>query len=46
LVECGLVVAAEGRTRRNDLVRTIELLAKTPLLGTVLNRASDAPKGY
>src|SRR5208282_2665407 len=34
LVECGLVVAAEGRTRRNDLVRTIELLSKTPLIGT------------
>jgi protein-tyrosine kinase len=46
LVECGLVVAAEGRTRRNDLVRTIELLNKTPLVGTVLNRASDPPSGY
>jgi len=46
LVECGLVVAAEGRTRRNDLSRTIELLHKTPLLGTVLNRAADAPSGY
>jgi protein-tyrosine kinase len=46
LVECGLVVAAEGRTRRNDLVRTIELLSKTPLVGTVLNRAADAPAGY
>jgi protein-tyrosine kinase len=46
LAECGLVVAAEGRTRRIDLVRTIELLAKTPLVGTVLNRASDAPAGY
>ncbi len=46
LVECGLVVAAEGRTRRNDLVRTVELLNKTPLVGTVLNRAADAPTGY
>ncbi len=46
LVECGLVVAAEGRTRRNDLVRTVELLNKTPLVGTVLNRAADAPAGY
>jgi protein-tyrosine kinase len=46
LVECGLVVAAEGRTRRNDLVRTVELLHKTPLVGTVLNRAADAPAGY
>jgi len=45
LVECGLVVAAEGRTRRKDLVRTIELLHKTPLVGTVLNRAADAPTG-
>jgi len=46
LVECGLVVAAEGRTRRDDLRRTIELLNKTPLVGTVLNRAADAPPGY
>lgn len=46
LVECGLVVASEGRTRRNDLVRTIELLGNTPLVGTVLNRATDAPSGY
>jgi protein-tyrosine kinase len=46
LVECGLVVAAEGRTRRSDLVRTIELLNKTPLLGTVLNRASSAALDY
>ncbi len=46
LVECGLVVAAEGRTRRNDLARTVELLHKTPLLGTVLNRAAQAPPGY
>lgn len=46
LVECGLVVVAEGRTRRNDLTRTIELLHKTPLVGTVLNRAADSPRGY
>jgi protein-tyrosine kinase len=46
LVECGLVVASEGRTRRNDLMRTIELLHKTPLVGTVLNCATDAPRGY
>jgi protein-tyrosine kinase len=46
LVECGLVVASESRTRRSDLVRTIELLHKTPLVGTVLNRASAAQNGY
>ncbi|HVC01653.1 MAG TPA: CpsD/CapB family tyrosine-protein kinase [Steroidobacteraceae bacterium] len=46
LVDCGLVVAAEGRTRRDDLVRTIEMLHKTPLIGTVLNRASGLPGAY
>lgn len=46
LVECGLVVAAEGQTRRSDLARTVELLHKTPLVGTVLNRAAQAPSGY
>jgi protein-tyrosine kinase len=46
LVDCGLVVAAEGRTRRSDLVRTVELLKRTPLVGTVLNRATDAAPGY
>jgi protein-tyrosine kinase len=45
-VDCGLVVAAEGRTRRNDLVRTVELLSKTALVGTVLNRAATASAGY
>jgi protein-tyrosine kinase len=38
-VECGLMVAVEGRTRREDLVRSVELLHRTPIVGTVLNRA-------
>jgi Mrp family chromosome partitioning ATPase len=46
LVDCGLVVAAEGLTRRNDLVRSVELLHRTPLVGTVLNRAADSLPGY
>ena len=46
LVECGLVVASEGRTRRNDLMRTMELLQKVPLVGTVLNRAAEVVAGY
>jgi Mrp family chromosome partitioning ATPase len=46
LVDCGLVVASEGLTRRNDLVRTVELLKKTSLVGTVLNRAVEAVTGY
>jgi protein-tyrosine kinase len=45
-IECGLVVVAEGETRRGDLVRTIELLRDTPLIGTVLNRSSDPLTGY
>jgi protein-tyrosine kinase len=46
LVDCGLVVASEGRTRRSDLARTVELLHKTPLVGTVLNRTADTPSAY
>jgi Mrp family chromosome partitioning ATPase len=46
LVECGLVVVAEGLTSRKDLLRSMELLHKTPLLGTVLNRAADAASAY
>jgi protein-tyrosine kinase len=46
LVDCGLVVASEGHTKRIDLVRTMELLQKTPLVGTVLNRAAEAMSGY
>jgi protein-tyrosine kinase len=46
LVDCGLVIASEGRTRRSDLARTVELLHKTALVGTVLNRAADTPSGY
>jgi len=41
-VECGLMVAAEGRTRRQDLARAIELLHETPIVGTMLNRAANA----
>jgi protein-tyrosine kinase len=46
LVECGLVVVAERSTRRGDLLRCMELLHKTPIVGTVLNRASDAARAY
>jgi protein-tyrosine kinase len=46
LVECGLVVAAEGSTRREDLMQCMELLRRTPIVGTVLNRASDVNVAY
>lgn len=46
LVECGLVVVAEGSTRRDDLLRCMELLHKTPIVGTLLNRATDTASAY
>jgi Mrp family chromosome partitioning ATPase len=46
LVECALVVVAEGLTRREDLLRCMELLSKTPVVGTVLNRATDVASAY
>ncbi len=46
LVECALVVVAEGSTRREDLLRCMELLRKTPIVGTVLNRATDSASAY
>jgi Mrp family chromosome partitioning ATPase len=46
LVECGLVVIAEHATRRDDLLRCMELLRKTPILGTVINKATDVGSGY
>lgn len=46
LVECGLMVVAEGATKRDDLLRCMELLRKTPVVGTVLNRATDVATAY
>jgi Mrp family chromosome partitioning ATPase len=45
-VESALVVAAEGRTRRSDLLRCMELLRRVPIVGSVLNRASDVAEQY
>jgi capsular exopolysaccharide synthesis family protein len=44
-VDAGLLVACEGRTRREDLVRTLELLRATKIVGTVLNRSSEPGSG-
>jgi capsular exopolysaccharide synthesis family protein len=44
-VDAGLVVACEGRTKREDLVRTLELLRATKIVGTVLNRSSEPGSG-
>ncbi len=39
-VDAALLVVEEGRTRREDIERTVELLGSTVLLGTVLNKAA------
>jgi protein-tyrosine kinase len=44
-VDCAVVVVAERATRRDDLLRCMELLQKTPILGTVLNKASVSTHG-
>jgi protein-tyrosine kinase len=46
LVECGLMVVAEGITKREDLLRCMELLRRTPIVGTVLNRATAVASAY
>jgi len=46
LVECGLLVVSEGSTRRDDVLRSMELLRRTPVVGTVLNRATDVVSAY
>jgi protein-tyrosine kinase len=46
LVECGLIVVSEGGTRREDLLRCMELTRKTPIVGTVLNRSATVRSAY
>jgi len=43
-IPCGLMVAREGSTRREDLTRSIELLHRLPLVGTVLNASREPTK--
>jgi Mrp family chromosome partitioning ATPase len=45
-VQAALIVVAEGRTRRDDLLRTIELLRDVPIIGTVLNGTREPVKTY
>jgi protein-tyrosine kinase len=46
MVECALVVVAERRTPRDDLLRCMELTRSTPIIGTVLNRSTGTPDPY
>lgn len=45
-VQAVLIVVAEGRTRRDGLVRTIELLRDVPIIGTVLNATREPVDTY
>jgi protein-tyrosine kinase len=45
-VQAGLLVVAEGRTRREDVTRTIQLLHELPIVGTVLNGSRDDGRMY
>jgi protein-tyrosine kinase len=46
LVECGVIIVSEGETPREDLLRCMELTAKTPIVGTVLNRSTVVAGAY
>jgi protein-tyrosine kinase len=43
-VDAFLLVVEEAKTTREDLMRTLELLGKTKVLGTVLNKSQDGLK--
>ncbi|HXW74469.1 MAG TPA: CpsD/CapB family tyrosine-protein kinase [Steroidobacteraceae bacterium] len=45
-VEAALIVVGEGRTQRQDLVRTLELLRDLPIVGTVLNGTRERVDSY
>ena len=45
-VQAAIVVVGEGKTQRADVLRTIELLDKLPILGTVLNAARSKSEAY
>lgn len=45
-VQAVLIVVGEGRTRRDDLLRTIELLRDVSIIGTVLNGTREPIDTY
>jgi Mrp family chromosome partitioning ATPase len=45
-VDAVLMVVEEGKTRREDLHRSMELLEHVNILGTVLNKAERGQTGY
>jgi capsular exopolysaccharide synthesis family protein len=45
-VDAMLVVVEEGKTQKEELTRTLELLGDVNIIGTVLNNAEDTKQGY
>jgi Mrp family chromosome partitioning ATPase len=46
-MQAALLVVTEGRTRREDVTRTLDLLRDTPIVGTVLNGSREqASRAY
>ncbi|HTV51522.1 MAG TPA: CpsD/CapB family tyrosine-protein kinase [Steroidobacteraceae bacterium] len=45
-VQAALLVVSEGRTQRADVARSIELLHKVPIVGTVLNGTREKLSSY
>lgn len=46
LVQAGLMVVGDGRTKREDLARSMQLLTELPLIGTVLNGSNEPAQPY
>lgn len=45
-IDCCLLVAAEGRTKEDQVKKTVSLLQGYPLIGSVLNRSSETMPRY
>lgn len=45
-LQAGLLVIGEGRTRRDDVSRTLDLLRDLPFVGTVLNASRERVANY
>ena len=45
-VNAVLLVIEEGKTRKEELTRAIEILREIPVIGTVLNKAENAQAAY
>lgn len=45
-LQAGMLVIGEGRTRREDVARTLELMRDVPFVGTVLNGSRDKTETY